>query len=161
MQIYSFIWKIKRNFAGQIREKRANNVQKRCPIMRNELKERCSSGWRGTPGKRVTGETGSQVRILFSPQSMGRKEHPLRVFFFILLIRPKLVWSWIKKIKEFLWNVFYPYFARAPAASRKDRRSQSCQRVYIIPGTSTSSLSTSVHPSPILSPEAWGEVFGS
>ena len=31
-------------------------------------KERCSSGWRGTPGKRVTGKTGSQVRILFSPQ---------------------------------------------------------------------------------------------
>ena len=31
--------------------------------------ERCSSGWRGTPGKRVTGKTGSQVRILFSPQT--------------------------------------------------------------------------------------------
>ena len=30
-------------------------------------KERCSSGGRGTPGKRVTGKTGSGVRIPLSP----------------------------------------------------------------------------------------------
>ena len=38
------------------------------PLFQNKRLERCSSGWRGTPGKRVAGKTGSQVRILFSPQ---------------------------------------------------------------------------------------------
>ena len=136
MQIYSFIWKIKRNFAGQIREKRANNVQKCCPIKRNELKERCSSGWRGTPGKRVTGETGSQVRILFSPQeeriqsseakALGlfcslRKiiiiEHR-QVFFFYVYPLAKLVCSWRIDIKKIHIIVFFLSFARAPAASK-------------------------------------------
>ena len=48
-----------------------------------KLLERCSSGWRGTPGKRVTDKIGSQVRILFSPQK--KWNHP-KIHIFLRLL---------------------------------------------------------------------------
>ena len=44
----------------------------------NPPKERCSSGWRGTPGKRVIGKTDSGVRIPLFPQKVHIVRNVLR-----------------------------------------------------------------------------------